>query len=162
MSISMEVPDIHGAAADAGYFGWLPIEKIAFGATRGVTSPTGRRGGREASNTELQELILRRTSDRATPALVLGACCGRGQTIRIHLTRTGDGAGAEPFAEYVLHNALISEYAVRARSRGHARPVETLRISFTAWELKYVGQDADGRVLPPQVVGFDSTNNRRI
>ena len=162
MSIFMALPNVQGSAGDAGHAGWLPIETIEWGVQRELAAPSGRRGGREASNAQFHELTLRRPSDRATPALILSACCGRGQTVTLRLTRTGDGTGAEPYAEYVLHNALVSEYTVRARSRGDARPLETLRISFTEVEMKYVGQDADGTAVAPVVVGFDSTRNRRF
>ncbi|QIT55936.1 type VI secretion system tube protein Hcp [Aquisalimonas sp. 2447] len=161
MSIFMAMPNVQGSVADAGHAGWLPVETIEWGVQRQLASPSGRRGQREASNTEFHQLTVRRPSDRATPALVLGACCGRGQTVTLRFTRTGHGNGAEPYAEYVLHNALLSEYTVRARGRGNACPLETLRLSFTAVEMKYVGQDADGNAVAPVVVGFDSTRNRR-
>ena len=162
MSIFLHLPGVEGATTDAGHTGWLPIEKIEWGLDRKLTSPPGRRGGREASNAVFHEVTLRRPMDRATPNLVLNACCGRGQAVTLRLTRTGDGVGATVYAEYILHNALVSEYTVRARGQGDARPLEVLCLSFTAMEMTYVGQDADGSALAPVVVGFDPQQNQRL
>ncbi len=100
--------------------------------------------------------------DKATPKNFLESCCGTGKTVRIRLTKTGAGSGADVFMEYILSNALISYYQVEAESQSNNRPVEKMEISFTNIEVKYTPYDEDGCPLPNLAVAFDtSTNTKR-
>ncbi|MCC5811356.1 MAG: type VI secretion system tube protein Hcp [Ectothiorhodospiraceae bacterium] len=99
--------------------------------------------------------------DSATPGLFLEACCGRGKTVEIHLTKTGPGAGADVFMAYTLRNAVISSYATKAKSRQNERPWEKLTISFTDIETKYTPYSDKAVALAPIVKGFDASRNQK-
>lgn len=164
MSIFMRYGNIQGEGRDfAGHDTWLDVDEIHFeGVNRRITSPSNTRRAREFSNVELSVFHLIRRTDKASPYLFLEACCGTGNTLTLHLTKTGSGIGSNVFLEYVLKNARIRSYRVLACSTSRRRPAEHITISFTGMELRYIPHDSDGNALPPLAVGFDPTTNRIV
>ena len=162
MSIFMHIEGIQGEASDPSHKGWLDIGSIGWGVDRHITAHASTQNDRESANAEMQQLLLYRRMDSATPKLFLESCCGRGKDVVIHLTKTGTGSGADVFMEYTLKNAIISSYRVNARSQGKGRPMELIGLSFAEVELKYVPYDQDGNPLAGIAVAFDaSTNTKR-
>ncbi len=160
MSIDMKYPGIAGGGSDANHHGWLPVMELTWaGARRRITSAPSTRGDRESANAELSELTVTRVMDRATPALVLEACCGRGKEVMIRAGKTGDGSGTEVYLEYVLSSCLIRNYEVTASTRHGNRPMERLTLSFTKFSMRYTPYDSDGKALAPLSVGFDTATN---
>lgn len=165
MPIFMHYQSIHGDARDAnGHDGWIDIEETHFqGIHRSITSATSTRSDRESANADLGEMELIRSMDRASPALFLQSCCGKGSDMTLHLTKTtSTGSGTDIYLEVVLRNALISRYTTVARRQSRRRPAEKLKVSFTALELRYIPYDDDGNMLPPMSVGYDKTRNKLI
>ncbi|MDN3517521.1 type VI secretion system tube protein Hcp [Aquisalimonas lutea] len=162
MSIFMSFPGIQGETADMSHVGFLNIDYLEWSVARRITSPPGTSFDRESANAEITDLFLIRRMDSATPRLFLEACCGSGKEILIRLTKTGVGSGAETFAEYVLKNAIISDYEVTATKNDAIRPVEELTISFTGLELRYTPYDDRGKALASASVGFDTSTNQKL
>jgi len=158
----MYIDGITGAASDKNHKDWINITSIKWDIQRDISSASSTRGDRESSNARLNDLELTRYLDKATPGLFLAACCGKGSTIKLVQTKTGAGAGADPFIEYTLRNALVSHYQVEAISDAAARPCETLTLSYTALEIKYTAYNNDGAPQAPLIVGFDSATNTRL
>ena len=63
--------------------------------------------------------------------------------------------------EYILKNALISQYDVGGEQDDPHRPVEAMTISFTEVEVKYTPYDEDGNATAPLAGGFDTATNTR-
>lgn len=162
MSIFMKYGDIRGETADRTHPGFLDVRTVRFGIRRRISSHTGTRHDRESANAHTSDLYVTRFMDSASPALFIQACCGRGKPLTLRYTKTGTGDGAEVFMEYTLHNALLSRYDVLARSQAGARPVEVLRVSYTAVESRYTPYDQDGHPVAPIVQGFDTATNQRL
>lgn len=162
MSIFMQYGSTRGDSADSQHAGWIDIDGIHWGISRRITSNTGTRFDRESSNAETSELTMTRYMDRASPALFLLACCGRGQDLTLHMTKTGSGSGADTFAVFTLKNALISEYKVHAGNDAGMRASETLIVSFTAVQVRNTPYADDGSALASVVVGFDTATNRIV
>lgn len=62
---------------------------------------------------------------------------------------------------YLLRNAIISSYRVKAHTDDLNRPNEEIRISFTAIESRYTPYDEDGNALSAIAVGFDTKTNTK-
>lgn len=162
MSIFMHLEGIdNGEAADANHQGWIDVVDLTWAASRKITSVSGTRDDRESGNAELSELTLNKFMDRTSPALFLLACCGRGRTVTLALTKTGDGPGADVFNTYTLEHALVSGYQIDANAEDVIRPLETITLNFRALEQRYVPYDDDGSALSAVVVGFDAATNKR-
>src|SRR5690554_6791620 len=98
VSIVMKVDDISGDVVDLTHLGWLDIDRLGWGGVRRrLASPTSTRGDRESSVAELLEIKLSRHMDSASPHLFLEACCGRGRSIILRLTKTGQGSVSDVF-----------------------------------------------------------------
>lgn len=159
MSIFMQIEGIKGEASDKNYRDWLDIDNFKWDSQRKITSASSTQGSRESSNVTINNLTLRRFMDKATPRLVIAACCGKGKTVKLVQTKTGSGSGGDAFLEYTLHNTLLCGYAVEAIENTIARPREVITLSFTALETKYTAYDDDGNPQSPVIVGFDTTTN---
>lgn len=161
MSIFLKLDGIAGDATDSNHPRWIDIFTLGWSIRRRITAATSTCDDRESSNASFSEIELTRFMDSATPQLILEACCGRGKTLEIHLTKSGAGSGSDTYAAYVLKNALISHYEVKAAGQHVTRPIERLRISFGALELRYIQYDQDGKALAPSAKGFDVTTNQK-
>lgn len=161
MSIFLKWPGIEGEATDASHRGWLDIDNLSWGVQRAITSSPSTSKDRESANAEITDLTITRRMDKASPSLFMAACCGKGQELTLHLTKTGSGRGSEVFMAYTLRNALVSDYRMKARRQPRTRPREQLVISFQAIEAKYTPYDDDGTAEAPIAVGFDTTTNEK-
>ena len=161
MSAFILMEGIKGEASDAGHKQWIDLESWRWGAGRKITSTTSTQGDRESSNTSISDLHITKLMDSATPKIFIDACCGRGQQMTLHLTKTGTGTGADVFMEYVLKNAVISDYQVSGSKDSVNRPLEHITISFIELEVKYIPYDEDGNALAPIAVGFDTATNMK-
>lgn len=162
MSIHLFVDGIQGESSDVNHVGWMDVQSIRWGTRRRITSNTSTRNDRESANAEISDLLIVRHMDSATPRLVIEACCGRGKTVKVRLTKTGAGQGADVYSEYTLSNALVSSYSVRARGKSSARPVEVLTFSFTRMEMRYLPYDQNGLASAPIAKGFDTSTNTTV
>ncbi len=154
--------DVEGSCADENHKNWIDVNYVSWGSKRLITSTSSTRGDRESSNTIVTDLTLYKRMDRATAKLFLLACCGKGSEIKIHLSKTGDGRGAGVYMEYILKNAIISEYSMAAKANNNRRPLEELTISFIGVEAKYTQYDNDGIAQAPIAVGFDTATNTTL
>lgn len=64
--------------------------------------------------------------------------------------------------EYKLKNAIISEYSVSGHSKDIDRPQEQITISFIELEMKYIPFNDDGDPRGNIVVGFDTSENKKL
>ena len=159
MSIFMKYGDIEGEVSDSWHAGWIDVDDITWGVRRRITSKPSTRQDRESANAEVSDLTLTRRMDQASPALFLRACCGKGESLILHLTKTGPGEGSHTYMEYVLSEALVSFYDVDAHAQSDTRPTEQITISFTGLDLKYTPYDDDNDPMASVAVGFDTTRN---
>lgn len=160
-SIFLEHPTIKGWTSDKNHQGCIDIEDIRWGVNRQITSSTSTRGDRESSNAVISDLSLTKWMDKTSPYLFMETCCGTGKTIKIIMTKTGAGDGADVFLEYTLENALFSKMEVQAIRASNIRPAEEYRISFTSMSVKYIQYDENGNILAPEAVGFNTTTNTK-
>lgn len=130
MSAFILMEGVKGEASDQGHKDWIDVESWRWGAGRKITSNTSTRGDRESSNATIFDLHITKFMDSATPKIFIDSCCGRGGEMKIHLTKTGSGSGADVFMEYTLKNAIISDYHVSGSKANTNRPLEHITISF--------------------------------
>ena len=159
MSIFVNYEGIKGESSDSGHKGWMDVDAISWGVGRQITSSSSTQGDRESSNAVISDLQITRYMDKSTPKIFIESCCGTGKEVKIHLSKTGTGSGADVYMEYTLKNALISNYQVAAGSQNSDRPKETITISFVDVEVKYTPYDEDGNAEAAIAVGFDTATN---
>ncbi len=161
MSIFVNFDGIKGECSDPAHKEWMDVLSCSYDITRAITSATSTLGDRESSNAQIQDLVLTKLTDSATPKTFLESCCGTGKDVTIHFTKTGTGGGADVFLELKLKNALISGYFFAAKSQSVNRPHEEITLSFVEMEVKYTPYDEDGNATAPITVGFDTATNTK-
>ncbi len=162
MGILVHHPSIKGDASDKDHQQWIIADRMKWQSGRQITSATSTRGDRESSNATISDLVIYKHMDKSTPSTFIAACCGTGKDVEIHLTKTGQGQGADVYMIYKLKNAIISHYDMVEKASSPFRPSEMIKISFTAIEVKYVPYDDNNKPLAPIAVGFDTATNTKI
>lgn len=161
MTALLYIPGVRGETSDANHPGWIDIDELTTGIQRFISSNTSTCGDRESANAVMQHLKLSKRMDSTSPAMFIHACCMRGKDMSIHLTKTGQGGGADVYMEYTLRHAIISDYSVLGNSQSILRPKETFTISYTDIEVKYTPYDADGIAQGNIAVGFNTATNTK-
>ena len=145
-------PNITGDVTTQGYAGQMEIQSFQWGIGRGVGSPTGASGNREASTPSVSEITLTKMLDQASGDLLKEAFSGAGKaTAVIAMVRT-DGGGGVTYLEYTLTNVMLSGYSI---SSGGDRPSESISLNFTKIEAKFTPQKDDGTAGTPATVTYD-------
>jgi type VI secretion system secreted protein Hcp len=161
VSIFLNYEGITGEASDSGHKGWIDVKNWQWGSERQITSSTSTQGDRESSNAVIRDLRISKYMDSSSPKIFIESCCGTGKTVKLRLTKTGKGSGADVFMEYTLKNALISYYDVHGSEHDTHRPIEEIHISFVDLEVKYTPYDEDGNAEAAIAVGFDTASNTK-
>ena len=143
------------AEGHKGTDGWIEIHSVQWGCGRGISSPTGGSGKREASAPNISEITVTKHMDSTSPKLAQEALIGKAVAAHIELVETGD-AKLETFLTVNLTNTLISGYSF---SSGGDRPSESLSLNFTKIEVIYQGYDDQHKVDTNKkaVVTYDLT-----
>lgn len=143
---------IKGNVTAEGHDGWIECSSFQFGCGRGVSMPVGRGSDREVSAPSISEMTLTKELDDSSALLFQESLSGQGRDdATIHVVRT-QASKLETVLEYTLANAVISSYSI---SSGGDRPSESLSISFTKVEMKYIGWDKSGTKEGQTPVSYD-------
>ncbi|NJM32142.1 MAG: type VI secretion system tube protein Hcp [Limnobacter sp.] len=166
MSVFIKYDGIEGQASDEGHKGWMRVDSMEWGIQRNINSDTAVEGEREAGNATVSDLTITRRADKATPKLVMAACCGKGKDVEIDVTRTGEGTkGSETYLKYTLKNALVSNYRTEivANKEGTALiPVEHITLAFVEFTVEHTPYDNDGNAQAPEKIGFNTATNKKV
>lgn len=161
MAILLHYEGIKGETSDKNHEGWVDVVSWTWGAKRAITSGTSTQGDRESSNATISDLKINKYMDSASLKLFLESCCGTGKEVKLRLTKTGKGDGSDVYMEYILKNALISEYVVGGDEDDTQRPLETITISFVEVDVRYTPYDEDGNAESPLAGGFNTATNTK-
>ncbi len=135
---------ITGDATQSAHQGWMDISSMHWAVNRNVSTTVGAAANREASEPNLSEVTLTKISDSSHAALYQAATTGKKpMTATIDLVNTGDPGTI--YCSYILTNTLISGFT--AGTSGD-RPTETLTLNFTAKQVTYNKESADGTSSP--------------
>ncbi|WP_234731690.1 Hcp family type VI secretion system effector [Acidocella facilis] len=145
-------PTVDGDVTTQGFDKQIEVNSFQWGVGRGVGSPTGASGNREASSPSVSEITVTKMLDNASGGLLKEALSSGGKAkLVISFTRT-DGNGAVVYLEVTLTDTMISGYSL---SSGGDRPSESVSFNFTKIEVKFTPQKADGTAGSPFPVTYD-------
>ena len=137
MAIYVKIDGIDGNVTAKGHEKWIECNSFQFGVGRAIPMFVGKMTDREASNPSLSEVTLSKDMDDSSPYLFQESVVGKSKKVDIHITKTG-AKEVDTFVEYILEDCLISSYSI---SSGGDRPSESLSLSYTKIEMKYVVWD---------------------
>ncbi len=156
MAIYVKYEGIPGEATHENHKQWLDVGSLQWGMGRAISTPSGSTANREASEPSVSEVSITKQMDAASPLFFTEACTGAiGKKVEIHLVSTGNPGNT--YAEYVLTNALVSAYST---SSGGDRPSESISISFTKVEYKFIPYDDKNKAGTPTTVSYDLSTTK--
>lgn len=156
MAIYLKYEGIDGEATHEEHKKWVDIGSLQFGVGRAISTPAGSTANREASEPSVSEVTLTKTLDSSSPKFFTEACTGAaGKKVVIDLVSTG--SPGVTYTQYTLYNTLVSGYSV---STGGDRPAESLSLSFTKIEFKFVPYDDKHKAGSPITVSYDLSTTK--
>jgi type VI secretion system secreted protein Hcp len=154
----LKLDGIPGDSIVPGHVGEIDVATVSFGVSQtGIREAGGRASARRSS---LTTIAIVKFIDKSSPKLFLA--CATGQHIPTAVLTFRDvQAGANPFEFLIvtLSDVLISSYSVGS---GGDRPTESLNLSYSKIEYKYIGRMENGLPLPPVTVTFDLLKNKEF
>lgn len=151
--ILLQFEGIKGNATAKGYKDHLQAESFQFGVGRGISMEPGNLANRESTRPSLSEVVISHKCDSSATELFNQSVAGfKGKKVTIKFVQTG-GEKLEEFMQYILTDVLISGYSISAD--GDSAPMETISMSYSKIEVKYVGRDKANAGSGPNVVGYD-------
>jgi type VI secretion system secreted protein Hcp len=156
MAIYLKMDGIDGDATHEQHKKWITVDSIQWGIGRSISTPTGSTHNREASEPSVSEVTIAKQADVSTPRLFGEACTGKdGKKVVIDFVTTG--SPGDTYLQCTLSDTLVSSYSV---SSGGDRPSESIGLSFTKLELKYIPYDEKHKPGSPIVVNYDLTSTK--
>ncbi len=151
MAIYVKYEGIDGEATHETHKKWLDVGSIQWGVGRAISTPSGSTANREASEPSVSEVTITKLMDSSSPKLFTESCTGAvGKKVEIHLVTTGSPGNT--YVQYTLTNALLSSYSM---SSGGDRPSESIAISFSKLEFKFIPYDGTNKAGTPVTVSYD-------
>jgi type VI secretion system secreted protein Hcp len=153
MAIYIEWEGIKGNVTADGYKDHLSVNSFSFGVGRGITMETGNCANREATAPSCSEITMTKMMDSSCTSIFLEATsASEGKTVKIKFVQTGTDKVTE-YLTYTLTNCMVSGYSISAG--GDDTPTESISLSYTAIEVKYLNFDGTNKGASPQIVGYD-------
>lgn len=158
MTIYIKFDGIEGKATAEGHEKWLVVDSLQWGVGRAISSAVGSAKDREASKPSISEISFTKLMDQASPLIFTEACVGKSKKVEIHLCTTGTEK-LQTYMEYTLEDCMVSGYSV---STGGDRPNESISLSFTKLEMKFIPYDDAGKAQSPIPAGYDMSLGKKI
>lgn len=156
MALYLKYDGIDGEATHEEHKKWVDIGSMQFGVGRAISTPSGSTANREASEPSVSEIVVTKTLDSSSPKFFTEACTGAaGKKVIIDLVSTG--SPGVTYTQYTLHNTLVSSYSV---STGGDRPAESISLSFTKIEFKFIPYDEKHKAGSPITVSYDLSTTK--
>ncbi|MBT3285836.1 MAG: type VI secretion system tube protein Hcp [Victivallales bacterium] len=134
---------LDGEALDKGHKGWSDIMSFSQALTKpgSGTGATRRRG-----DVILEDLMVVKEIDKATPKLAEAICKGRVfATVQIEVTASFTDAGRVTFYRVELKNAQVASYSFDGAVQADEVPMETVCLNFEEIKVTYTECDTTGK-----------------
>lgn len=140
MAIFMKYGKLEGEVDAEGYEKWVQVDSLQWGVGRGIAA-AGSGGGskREASAPSISEITVSKNFDAFSPLALKESIGGKGDEVKIDLTRTDESGKHVAFQKYILSECMMSGYSI---SSGGDRPSESISLNFTKFDSEYIKIDA--------------------
>jgi type VI secretion system secreted protein Hcp len=151
MAIYMLIDGITGDVTAQGHAGWIECNSLQYGFGRGISMPVGNTLEREATAPSVSEVTVSKSMDSSSPYILQESCVGKGKTVTIHITKTGQDQLVN-YLEVILTNTMISGYSV---SSGGDNPSESVSLNYTKITTNYTPVNPDGTAGSAIPAGYD-------
>lgn len=158
--VYLKLGNIKGESKADNYDGWIELDSFNFGVNRGVTTPTGKSGNREATAPSISEITVTKVIDSTSVPLFVEAAVGGAQEAHIHFVE-GDSETSRTYLELTLANTIVSSLS-QSITAGSDPGSEKVSLNFTKIEMRYTPYDKSGKAGSPIVGGYDISSGKKL
>jgi type VI secretion system secreted protein Hcp len=154
-AIYMKMEGVKGEVTAKDHEGWIEVTSAQVGLGRAISSPVG--GKRDASLPSFSDVTITKPMDSASPPLFLESVLGKaGKQVDLHFTRSVEGQEIVYYT-ITLSDVLVSSFS---QSSGGDRPMESLSLNFTKFNMIYTPVDDKGGTGAPIPATYDLTTGK--
>jgi type VI secretion system secreted protein Hcp len=158
MSVDMflKFGSIDGDSKVSGHEDEIEVLGWSWGAHQSGTMHRGRGGG--AGKVSVQDLVINKWVDQATPNLWKLCCNGKHEGEAVLSIRKAGGDSPVEYLKITMEEVLISDLQTGSSS-GDEDVTETLTLNFAKFKLEYTPQEPDGSPGATVETGWDIRAN---
>jgi type VI secretion system secreted protein Hcp len=134
---------IDGESLDKDHSKWSDITSFS----QVIHKPgTGTGVNRRRGDVQLEDILVRKELDKASPKLAEAVCNGKVfPKVEIHITASYTDAGRQTYYAYELKNVQVVNYAVSGATQSDAVPEEDVTLNFEEIKVTYTETDTKGK-----------------
>ncbi len=137
MDIYLKSDTFQGNVTATSHEDSVHVHHLNFEVNRAALMNVGNTRNRIPGNPNLSVVSFSKPIDNASNKLFELACNGEVlDQLKFSITRTG--SKLESYAEYILHDVMVSHFATTMSE--HSPPSENINLSYTRLEVHYLGE----------------------
>ncbi len=152
----LKLETVEGESMDEAHKREIDVLSWEFGATQTGTAHLG--GGAGGGRVEIQDVLLRKRSDRSSPIL-FSLCCKGDHIPKAVLSVRKAGGSPLEYLKVCLAKVLVTGYSTGGTDHSD-QIIETVRLNFAKARIEYVPQKDDGSGAPSVNKGWDIEANK--
>ena len=145
---------VDGESKDVHHKDWIDLLSYSWGLHK---SGAGATGGARREEVGLEEVVLSKAIDKASPKLAEALCTGRVfPTVTLHFTKVAPAGNRVTYLVYEMKNVMVS--SVHMSCTGDTLPLEEVSFNFQEIHMSYTTvPDMEDPTTPPEVVEFQTS-----
>ena len=152
----LKLETVDGESLDDAHKKEIDVLSWEFGAEQTGTAHLG--GGSGGGRVEIQDVVVRKRSDRSSPIL-FSLCCKGDHISKAELTVRKAGGTPLEYLKVRLAKVLVTGYSTGGADRDD-QLIETVRLNFAKARVEYTPQKDDGSGAPSVNKGWDIEANK--
>lgn len=158
VQIFLRYEGIDGDATEESHRKWIALEGVQLRASRTI-SPLRGASSREASEPQLDGLMILKNVDRATPLLFRESTAGY-LPRRAEVQFVSVGIAGQTFLSLTLTDTLVKNWEITNKENGLL--LESMVLDFTRIEMRYTPFDERNKPTGSVTVGWDILTSRGL
>ena len=149
---------IDGEATEAKHVKWIPVDSFSWGVSHNVDMVGQAHSSGKAT---IESFHFTKLTDASSPKLALSCCCGQHiKSAEIHFSQSsGDRL---VWMNYKFTDVMVSGFQISGSPSGADRPMESVSISFSKWEVSYKPTDKGGKLVGNVPAGYDLKQSVKV
>jgi type VI secretion system secreted protein Hcp len=158
-ALFLKLDGIDGEATDEAHTDEINILNYNWGVSNPTTVTLG--GGTSAGKVSVQDLVVSKFMDKASPNLMKRCCSGEIIKSGVLTVQRAGGDKTQALV-FELEQILVSSYQTSGDADSGQLPIESATLSFNKVKYKYTSQDKDGAPEAEVEAGWDVEANAEV
>ncbi len=136
----INIDGIPGESTDDKHQGWIEVLSYSTGAMQPASGSRSSGGARSAGRVDMEDFIITKQLDKATPKLALHCCNGR-HIPEIIVAICNATEKKEEYMRYTMNDCIITSVNTTGSGSSSEVPTEDIAINFDKITWKYTELD---------------------